>query len=90
MLGLRLPGRRAAVRDAAARNTRDQLAPGDVIVLYTDGITEAMDSDGELFGDDGAGARRERAARPRRGRHPRARRCARCGHSSATPSRTTT
>ncbi len=27
------------------------IASGDVIVLYTDGITEAMDADGELFGD---------------------------------------
>jgi sigma-B regulation protein RsbU (phosphoserine phosphatase) len=26
------------------------LAPGDTLVLYTDGITEAMDADGELFG----------------------------------------
>jgi sigma-B regulation protein RsbU (phosphoserine phosphatase) len=27
------------------------IKPGDVIVLYTDGVTEAMDRDGELFGD---------------------------------------
>jgi serine phosphatase RsbU (regulator of sigma subunit) len=27
------------------------VAPGDVVVLYTDGITEAMDTDGEMFGD---------------------------------------
>ena len=25
--------------------------PGDLIVLYTDGITEAMNADGECFGD---------------------------------------
>ena len=28
------------------------LKPGDVIFLYTDGVTEAMDNKGELFGDD--------------------------------------
>ena len=26
------------------------LAPDDILLLYTDGITEAMDADGELFG----------------------------------------
>ena len=28
-----------------------QLAPGDVIVLYTDGISEAMNPEGDLFGE---------------------------------------
>jgi sigma-B regulation protein RsbU (phosphoserine phosphatase) len=28
-----------------------ELTPGDVIVLYTDGITEAMNSDSDLFGE---------------------------------------
>ena len=27
------------------------LQPGDIIVLYTDGITEAMNADSDLFGD---------------------------------------
>ncbi|HEX4905535.1 MAG TPA: SpoIIE family protein phosphatase [Acidimicrobiales bacterium] len=27
------------------------LAPGDLVVLYTDGVTEARDGDGELFGE---------------------------------------
>lgn len=31
---------------------RIELAPGDALVFYTDGITEAFDSDGRLFGDD--------------------------------------
>ena len=30
---------------------RIDLAPGDVIVLYTDGITEAMNTDSDLFGE---------------------------------------
>ena len=29
-----------------------ELRPGDVLVLYTDGITEAMDAGGELFGEE--------------------------------------
>jgi len=29
-----------------------QFAPGDMLVLYTDGITEARDSQGAFFGDD--------------------------------------
>ncbi|MBK7218244.1 MAG: SpoIIE family protein phosphatase [Candidatus Promineofilum sp.] len=30
----------------------DTLAPGDILLLYTDGITEAMDAAGNLFGKD--------------------------------------
>jgi len=48
--GLRLPGAGARFEQLLAEHTR-QLAPGDVVVLYTDGITEAMDTSGELFGD---------------------------------------
>jgi sigma-B regulation protein RsbU (phosphoserine phosphatase) len=29
-----------------------EIRPGDVLVLYTDGVTEAMDASGDLFGDD--------------------------------------
>jgi len=50
VLGLRLPG--AGERfEQMLREHSQPIAAGDVIVLYTDGITEAMDADGELFGD---------------------------------------
>ena len=48
--GLRLPGASERFESVLEEHTRP-LLPGDVIVLYTDGITEAMDTDGELFGD---------------------------------------
>jgi serine phosphatase RsbU (regulator of sigma subunit) len=32
--------------------TEHQIEPGDALVLYTDGITEARDRTGELFGLD--------------------------------------
>jgi sigma-B regulation protein RsbU (phosphoserine phosphatase) len=32
------------------RQTR--LAPGDVVVMYTDGVTEAADADNQMFGDE--------------------------------------
>jgi sigma-B regulation protein RsbU (phosphoserine phosphatase) len=28
------------------------VAPGDLVVLYTDGVTEAMDANGQMFGED--------------------------------------
>jgi sigma-B regulation protein RsbU (phosphoserine phosphatase) len=50
VLGLRLPG--AAERfDAILEEQQQRLEPGDFIVMYTDGITEAMNTSGELFGD---------------------------------------
>ena len=51
VLGLRLPGAGGRFEEVLEEHTRS-IAPGDVIVLYTDGITEAMDREGELFGDD--------------------------------------
>ena len=51
VLGLRLPG--ADVLFERVLEERElPLAVGDVVVLYTDGVTEAMDQAGELFGDD--------------------------------------
>ena len=50
VLGLRIPG---AAEKFAELLEEDciSLETGDVIVLYTDGITEAMNSDADLFGD---------------------------------------
>ena len=50
VLGLRLPG--ASERfEQMLEEYCQPIAQGDVIVLYTDGITEAMDTAGEMFGD---------------------------------------
>jgi len=51
VLGLRLPGASERFADVLEEHTRP-LHPGDVYVLYTDGITEAMDETGDLFSDD--------------------------------------
>jgi len=50
VLGLRLPGAEERFGTLLEEHTQ-RLAPGDVIVLYTDGITEAMDGESELFGE---------------------------------------
>lgn len=50
VLGLRLPGPGPRFESLLEEHTRP-LNAGDVIVLYTDGITEAMDVTGELFTD---------------------------------------
>jgi sigma-B regulation protein RsbU (phosphoserine phosphatase) len=50
VLGLRLPGAAERFEQILVEHTRP-IVTGDVIVLYTDGITEAMDRQGELFGD---------------------------------------
>jgi len=52
VLGLRLPGASDRFEQILEEQTHP-VGPGDVIVLYTDGITEAMDEEGELFGDAG-------------------------------------
>jgi sigma-B regulation protein RsbU (phosphoserine phosphatase) len=38
---------------AAYPNHSRRLKPGDLLVLYTDGVTEAMSPENEMFGDDG-------------------------------------
>ncbi|GAA2552580.1 PP2C family protein-serine/threonine phosphatase [Pseudonocardia hydrocarbonoxydans] len=45
-LGLRIPGAPAPVVG------REQLEPGDRLLLYSDGIVEARDRDGAFFGED--------------------------------------
>jgi sigma-B regulation protein RsbU (phosphoserine phosphatase) len=54
VLGLRLPGASHRFETLLEEQTRP-LRPGDLIVLYTDGITEAMNVDGDLFGDGALG-----------------------------------
>ena len=51
VLGLRLPGAGTRFSELLEEHTQP-LTAGDVIVLYTDGITEAMTADGDLFGDE--------------------------------------
>ena len=51
VLGLRIPGADEKFAELLEEDRLD-LNTGDVIVLYTDGITEAMNADSDLFGDD--------------------------------------
>lgn len=41
-----------ALPDWNYRNNRLQLEPGDHLVLFTDGVTEAEDASGEEFGEE--------------------------------------
>ena len=50
VLGLRIDGAEALFPQLL-EEVRIELALGDVIVLYTDGITEAMNTDSDLFGE---------------------------------------
>jgi len=50
VLGLRIDGA-AAKFDALLEEKQIPLHTGDVLVFYTDGITEAMNTDSDLFGD---------------------------------------
>ncbi len=54
VLGLRLPGAEERFNELLEEHTRP-LHPGDVIVFYTDGITEAMNVDDDLFTDAALG-----------------------------------
>jgi serine phosphatase RsbU (regulator of sigma subunit) len=50
VVGLRIPGADGKFAELLEED-RIELATGDVIVLYTDGITEAMNAESDLFGD---------------------------------------
>jgi sigma-B regulation protein RsbU (phosphoserine phosphatase) len=50
VVGLRIPGAMEKFAELLEEQRVD-LRKGDVIVLYTDGITEAMNSESDLFGD---------------------------------------
>jgi sigma-B regulation protein RsbU (phosphoserine phosphatase) len=50
VVGLRIPGAHEKFMDLLEEESVD-LTDGDVIVLYTDGISEAMNADADLFGD---------------------------------------
>jgi sigma-B regulation protein RsbU (phosphoserine phosphatase) len=51
VLGLQIPGADAKF-EAILGEYRQPIEDGDLFVFYTDGISEAMDSRGELFGDE--------------------------------------
>ncbi len=38
--------------DANIDQATEELEPGDIVLFYTDGVTEAMNVDGELYGED--------------------------------------
>jgi serine phosphatase RsbU (regulator of sigma subunit) len=50
VLGLRLDGVQEKFTELLEERTIT-IGPGDVFVLYTDGVTEAMNMDSDLFGD---------------------------------------
>ena len=51
VLGLGLPGI-GAIFDGMLEESCIPIATGDIFVLYTDGITEAMNAESDLFGED--------------------------------------
>jgi sigma-B regulation protein RsbU (phosphoserine phosphatase) len=51
VLGLRLPGAEARFAEVLEEYTRP-IVPGDAVLLYTDGLSEATNVDGDLFTDD--------------------------------------
>jgi phosphoserine phosphatase RsbU/P len=50
VVGLRIDGAKEKFVELLEQE-QVELSPGDVIVLYTDGITEAMNSNSDLFGE---------------------------------------
>jgi phosphoserine phosphatase RsbU/P len=51
VVGLKLDGLEHKFTELLEEQTLP-LAPGDVFVLYTDGVSEAMNADGDLFGEE--------------------------------------
>ncbi|HEY8438834.1 MAG TPA: PP2C family protein-serine/threonine phosphatase [Candidatus Limnocylindrales bacterium] len=50
---LELPGRLVGmVEDIQATETRLDIAPGDALVVHTDGVTEAREPSGQFYGED--------------------------------------
>ncbi len=41
-----------AFEEISLEEQRLDLAPGDALILYTDGVTEALNDEGEMFGDE--------------------------------------
>jgi sigma-B regulation protein RsbU (phosphoserine phosphatase) len=41
-----------AIPDPVLHDVCAVLSPGDLLVLFTDGVTEARDADGRFYGDD--------------------------------------
>ncbi len=48
------------VRDVEHSECQEELVPGDLLLLYTDGFTEAMNFSGEMFGEERLGGTLEK------------------------------
>ena len=72
------------------RRAGSRCGPGDTLVVYSDGVTETWDPDGEEFGEESLVA--ARGAQPRRSapRRSRTRSCARSSASRPAPGPPTT
>ena len=89
VLGLRIDGA-AEKFDELLEEERIALYAGDIIVLYTDGITEAMNAESDLFGDDASEPTSSRSTATSIRGSCASGSCARLKPSSAPPISTTT